>query len=442
MFGFGLTAAVSQAFNRFGLGGRPDDVIPNDAVAWLTSQLSGTDPIIGTGPTQSNCLQIVNNFQVAPAHSAQQAAARLALNNLLANEQVAYVQAAISTTTPFHERLVWFWTNHFAVQQASGVIAEGCAGDFVRSAIRPFVNDTFVNMLLAVMQHPAMLDSLNNDVSVGPQSPHGQGSGAGINENLSRETLELFTVGLGVGGTNFTQADVDALAYMLTGWTVSTVNPSQGFVIAESWHQPGPQTMLGQTYPGSVFDAFEALEFLGTHPQTYLHIATKMVAHFCSDSPADSEVQAVVNALTASGGSLSAAAQAIIALPRAWDVQTKLRTPQDFILAASRAVAAPNYDTKSAMLDIALLGQPVWSPPFPNGWSDMGSDWASPAQMMLRTNWTNTFCNGFKNTDPVLTVTTALGPLISPQTTAMLSRISATHDKLTVLFCSPEFQRR
>ena len=45
------------------------------------------------------------------------------------------------------------------------------AGAYVRDAIRPFVNGRFTDMLLAVMQHPAMLYSLDNDESVGPSSP-------------------------------------------------------------------------------------------------------------------------------------------------------------------------------------------------------------------------------------------------------------------------------
>ena len=91
---------------------------------------------------------------------------------------------------------------------------------------------------------------------------------------------------------------------------------------------------------------------------------------------------------------------------------------------------------------MAELGEPIWAPPFPNGWSDLGADWASPSQMMLRTNWANTFCSGYQHVDPAAIMQTALGPLISPATAAMIGRVSATHDKLTILFCSPDFQRR
>jgi len=433
------SAAVAHAFNRFGLGGRPDDVIPTDPVAWLTNQLTGTDPLANAAPSLFTGLANANAVLSAPNGSAQRTAAVAALQKFFLNEQQAAFSNAITTTMPFRERLVMFWANHFAILGQASPSTMGTAGCFVREAIRPYVTGTFSNMLLAVMQHPAMLCSLNNDVSMGPQSPLVQKTGSGgINENLARETLELFTVGL---ASNFTQADVDALAYMLTGWTVSYSGQSEGFVIDSDMHQPGPQTLMGVTYPGTIFDAYSALQFLGTNAFTYNNLAFKLVRHFVSDTPDPNDVATVAQALTSSGGNLAAAAQAVIGLTNAWVPQTKLRTPQDFIIAASRAVAAVNQISQEPSYATGL-GQPLWQPPFPNGWSDVGLDWSSASQMILRTNWANLFCGYFKAIDPVATTNAALGALISPATTAMLGRVTATHDKLTILFCSPDFQRR
>ena len=431
-----LSASVAHAFNRFGLGGRPDDVIPNDPIAWLTNQLNGTDPLAYAAPNTPMCLGSVNAIQTAPAHSAQQAAAVTALSKRFQGEQQQSLINALTTTTPFRERLVRFWANHFAILGKAGWTTLATSGAFVREAIRPFVTDTFQNMLLAVMQHPAMLASLNNDVSIGPQSQRALAQGGGFNENLGREILELFALGAG----NYSQADVDALAFLLTGWTVSTTPPTQGFVISADLHQPGPQTLLGTTYPGSVFDAYQALQALGTSSVAYAHIAYKLVGHFVSDTPDPNDVAAVTAALVNSGGNLPAAYNAIIGLSSAWVPQTKLRTPQDFAIAAWRALAAANPAT--AATDVHTLGQAVWQPPFPCGWSDKGADWASPAQMSLRTDWVSMLCAHFSTANPAAVANTALGALINSATTAMLARVTATHDKLTILFCSPEFQRR
>ena len=85
----------------------------------------------------------------------------------------ALLDHALTTGTPFRERLVWFWANHFTVSIRSGMIAS-LVGAYVRDAIRPHVTGRFADMLLAVMRHPAMLLYLDNAGSAGPNSPAGQ----------------------------------------------------------------------------------------------------------------------------------------------------------------------------------------------------------------------------------------------------------------------------
>src|SRR5207247_502535 len=106
---------------------------------------------------------------------------------------LAAVARAVTTTAPFRERLVWFWTNHFTISLRRGQCA-AVAGAFVEEAIRPHVTGRFQDMLLAVMRHPAMLLYLDNAGSVGPDSAGGRLSRRGLNENLARECLELHTV--------------------------------------------------------------------------------------------------------------------------------------------------------------------------------------------------------------------------------------------------------
>jgi uncharacterized protein (DUF1800 family) len=431
-----INAQVAHAFNRFGLGGRPDDTIPNDPVEWLTAQLTGPDPLSNAPPPLAYGLNLEYKAIHIHGHGGQE---EKRLKSFFLTERETIVDAAIATATPFRERLVWFWANHFAVQATNDTVY-GVAGAFVREAIRPYVLDTFENMLVAAITHPAILCSLNNDVSMGPQSPLALQKGAGgINENLARETMELFTIGLQGG---FTQADVDALAYILTGWTVGYKSPNIGFVVDSDMHQPGPQTLLGVTYPGTVFDGYAALQYLATQPSTYTLLATKLVTHFVSDTPDPNDVATVAQALGNSGGSLPAAYNAIIGLSNAWVPQTKLRTPVDLVLATARALAASTNIRKMTTDALTGLGQLLWQPPFPNGWSDLAINWCSGSQMTLRTNFVSDYVKSFPGADPSATANTALGALISPATTAMMARVEWTHDKLTILFCSPDFQRR
>ncbi|MEX3825280.1 DUF1800 family protein, partial [Paraburkholderia sp. BR14262] len=106
-----------------------------------------------------------------------QQAARRAVNQAIRRESVgiyrsavnARLTSALQSDTPFVERLVHFWSNHFAVSVDKALIA-GIAGAFEMEAIRPHVLGNFADMLVAVEQHPAMQLFLDQTRSVGPDS--------------------------------------------------------------------------------------------------------------------------------------------------------------------------------------------------------------------------------------------------------------------------------
>ncbi len=82
----------------------------------------------------------------------------------------ARASTALPTSVPFMERLVHFWSNHFAVS-VDKLLVVGLAGGFEADAIRPHVLGRFEDLLLAVVRHPAMLLYLDQAQSIGPHSP-------------------------------------------------------------------------------------------------------------------------------------------------------------------------------------------------------------------------------------------------------------------------------
>src|SRR5207237_2397287 len=137
----------------------------------------------------------------------------------------ARLDSALASDSPFVERLVHFWANHFAVS-VDKLPVIGLAGLLEFEAIRPHVLGRFSDMLLAVEQHPAMLVYLDQAQSIGPDSQAGTfavmrgGKARGLNENLAREIMELHTLGVRTG---YSQADVTEFARALTGWTVGGI---------------------------------------------------------------------------------------------------------------------------------------------------------------------------------------------------------------------------
>src|ERR1700758_5259089 len=193
---------------------------------------------------------------------------------LFRNEARARIDAALDAEIGLVERLVWFWSNHFCVNQDKTVMA----GAYEREAIRPHVLGRFADMLLAAEGHPAMLLYLDNAQSMGPESVAGINRDKGLNENLAREVLELHTLGV---RTVYTQTDVTNFAKVLTGWTIlpTVDNPDHGgeFVYIKRAHEPGPQTVIGKAYAEDGVEQGRAvLSDLARHPATARHIATKL----------------------------------------------------------------------------------------------------------------------------------------------------------------------
>ena len=424
---------AAQALIRFGLGRRGSEPLPSDPQAWLRSQLSGVDP----GPAGPS---VADGFAALQQDRENRGTgAPRATRDLFKGEVDALVNQALTTATPFRERLVWFWANHFTISQRAGRTV-AVAGDFVRTAIRPHVTGRFSDMLLAVMHHPAMLMYLDNGQSFGPNSPAGLKQNKGLNENLARESLELHTVSPASG---YTQADVTSYARILTGWSISQgKDQPAGFLFRPQMHEPGEQVVLGQTFPEGEAGGMAALAFLANHPATYRHLATKLVCHFVADAPPDAVVQRVEAVLRDTNGDLGAATAAIVAAPEAWQPLAKLRTPQEFVLAALRAADLPFDNRPDGAAIMRGLGQPMFGAPFPIGWPDNAAEWAGPEAMMRRVDWAYGFSGRAAGIEPAALAEASLGGLLSDDTGAAIRRAGSRRDGLTLLFTSPEFQRR
>jgi uncharacterized protein (DUF1800 family) len=351
---------------------------------------------------------------------------------------LAAVGRAVVTQTPFRERLVWFWTNHFTISLRRGQCA-AVAGAFVQDAIRPHATGRFEDMLLSVMRHPAMLMYLDNAGSVGPDSIGGLRSHRGLNENLARECMELHTVSPASG---YSQADVTAFARILTGWSVELKNDPIGFVFRPRIHEPGEQTLMGHTFPDGEEGGVEALRFLANHPATHRFLARKLVCHFVADTPPPAAVRGIEGILRDTSGDLGAAAAGLVGLNEAWTPGTKVRAPLDLVVASFRALEVPPDPSPPFLGILAGLGQPLWTAPAPNGWPDVAADWSGPEAMMRRIDWAFAVSGRIGDRDPKAIAEASLGPLTRDATQEAMARAGSRREAMTLLLTSPEFQRR
>jgi uncharacterized protein (DUF1800 family) len=430
---------VAQALLRFGLGRRGEESLPSDPTGWLQGQLTPPEPPLpGSRPSAANGLTALREDRTdKPPPEERRAPA------LYRAEAAAALENSLTTPVPFRERLVWFWTNHFTVAVRGGVAA--VAGAYVEEAIRPHVTGWFEDMLLAVMRHPAMLMYLNNAGSVGPDSPAGQRTHRGLNENLARECLELHTVSPAAG---YTQTDVTNFAKLLTGWSIDLRADPPGFHFRPMAHEAGPQLIMGRNFPDGEEGGISALRFLANHPATYHLLATKLVRHFVADDPPADAVRRIEAVLHDTRGDLAAGSAALISLEAAWQPASKLRTPLDFVVATLRMLDLSPEQRPGMNIPgiLALLGQPMWNPPQPNGWPDRAADWATPAAMMRRIDWAYGVSGRVALPDSGRNAAelaeAALGPLLRDDTLQAVHRASSRRDSMTLLLTAPEFQRR
>lgn len=361
-------------------------------------------------------------------------------------EALARLQRATLAECGFTERLVAFWSNHFCISASKGELARIWAGAFEREAIRPHVLGRFADMLRAVEQHPAMLFFLDNQQSLGPDSRAGQNRKRGLNENLAREIMELHTLGVGGG---YTQEDVTSLARIITGWTFAGRQGQLGtpgsFVFNVNAHQPGPQVLLGKTYEATGLAQGEAaLVDLARHPSTANFIATKFVRHFVADDPPPALVAHLRDVFVKSDGDLKALATALVDSDEAWKAPlTKMRSPYEFLVASGRLLARVPEDPSRYLNGLNLLGQPLWSPPGPNGFPDSNAAWAAPEGIKLRLDIAAQIGARLgNNIDPLDLLEFAAADAASIETRRIVERAESRQQALALLLMSPEMQRR
>ena len=355
------------------------------------------------------------------------------------DEAKARFDTAIRAEIGFVERLVWFWSNHFCVNADATVMAGGSE----REAIRPNVLGRFADMLQAADGHPAMLLYLNNALSIGPNSVAGINRDRGLNENLAREILELHTLGV---RTVYTQADVTNFAKILTGWTIreTASDPDHGgeFVFLRRAHEPGPQTVVGREYPDTGVEQGRAvLADLARHPATARHIATKLARHFVADEPPPALVDRLASRFLETDGDLKEVARALISAPEAWaPEQAKIKRPAEWIVAVLRATGQSG-DIQRILGGLNLLGEPLWRPPSPKGFSDDNAAWLDG--LAQRLDIANTFAQRIADRlDPPAIAEATIGPLASAETRGAIDRAESKPQALTMLLMAPEFLRR
>lgn len=366
------------------------------------------------------------------------------LHRQLVNQKVL---RAVYSNNQLKEVLTDFWFNHFNVSLTKGQ-SQQYVMTYERDAIRPHVFGNFKNMLLATAKHPAMLEYLDNALSVSNDNERArrqqnnamlraareraevklndtsmQGNALlqqavaarrtqGLNENYAREVMELHTMGVDGG---YTQKDVTEVARALTGWSVRPMfKNGPGMMLIENLgeaqlkrrgliidgdflfrgdkHDESEKIILGKKYRGT--DGYEegvaVLNMLASHTSTAKFIATKLAIRFVSDEPSQALIKMLTNTYQQTDGNIKAMIIAMVNHLDFWSkkaMREKIKSPFEFAISALRATKAQVMQPFQVFNWCSKMGQRVYYYQAPTGFPDRANFWINSGALLNRMNF-------------------------------------------------------
>lgn len=289
-----------------------------------------------------------------------------------------WLKRMIETPRPLEERMVLFWHGHFATSYRN---IENSYHMFLQNQMfRENALGNFSNLLSGIIHDPAMLKYLNNDTSRKGKA----------NENLAREIMELFS--LGIGG--YSENDIKEGAKALTGYTFK----DDAFVFEKNNHDGSVKKILGKS---GAFDGDAFVKIILEQPGVSRYITRKLYSFFCSELPPAERAsldqltpaqQSVLRDLATnfynSRYELKPVLRRLFLSQHFYDdkiMNEQIKSPAQLVVGAVRSLDTPVRDLSILNDALDLMGQNLYFPPSVKGW-DGGRTWINTSTMFVRQN--------------------------------------------------------
>jgi uncharacterized protein (DUF1800 family) len=356
---------ISRLFHRYGFGPRPGEyakaladgvevtraklltVPASDAGALTVVEPEITD----LGPRPKPNTKEVVPFAIAMRYQTQQML-------------VWWLDRMALADNGLTEKMTWFWHGHWATSleklnyplpmfKQNVTLRTYCLGNF-KDMTRAMINDGALQF---------WLDGQDSTV----KAP---------NENLGRELMELFTLGVG----RYTEDDVKSISRALTGYQVVRSNGT--VTVNQNRRDKKPVTLLGTT---AVFTGESLADFLVARDDSAQFIAERLWYRFIS-STEEMPANFVAKSAFASRD-ISAAVTAMASDSVMRDEKyAMVKSPVEWFISACRALElTPSaLKTPAQMINfLEKLGQVPFAPPNVGGWP-AGEAWLSSAAAQYR----------------------------------------------------------
>ncbi len=283
-----------------------------------------------------------------------------------------WVYCMLHTFHPLHEKMTFFWHNHFATSIAKVQVPELM---FIQNKLlRQHGLGKFHPFLLAMSRDPAMLVWLDSNSNVKGKP----------NENYARELMELFSLGVG----HYTEKDVREAARAFTGWHT---NDDQ-FEFAPSLHDDGEKTVLGQK---GRWNGDDIVRIVLEQPAAAEFLVGKLYRFFISEQvkPPGSLLKPLADAFRKSDYDIATLVKTMLSSRHFFSdyaYRQRIKSPVEFVVGTIRTLAddLEKVEVPSAKLSRRLeaMGQQLFAPPNVKGWEG-GKSWLNTATVLARHNF-------------------------------------------------------
>ncbi|WP_226176833.1 DUF1800 domain-containing protein [Hymenobacter lucidus] len=279
------------------------------------------------------------------------------------------------------EKMTLFWHNHFVIE--FGDINDARHAYQYAALLRQHALGNIKQLAKDVTVNAAMLRYLNGN----------QSTAAAPNENYGRELLELFTVGkgplIGPGNyTNYTEADVQAAARVLTGWRDNQANINSYYTASR--HDTGTKVFSAAFGNGTITNGGDQeyktlIDLIFSQPETARFLVRKLYrwfVYYVIDATTEQNViEPLAQLLIQNGYNVAPVLRTLLLSEHFYDAVNMgclIKSPLDFTLTVGRQLQitfppATNAVAQYGMWDYLnsltnLQQQLVGDPPNVAGW--------------------------------------------------------------------------
>jgi len=354
--------------SRTGFGGRPDEIahvagLPYSKV--VDSLLAGLRTTHQTTAPAFIAEPLPTPWQRRAMTRQQRRQMRKKYRGYGRELQAWWFREMVTTDSPLTERLVLMWHNHFTSDLRKARWPTLMYRQ--NQTFRKHAAGNFRALLEAILFDPAMLLYLDNQ----------QNRAGRANENLARELLELFTLGIG----HYTEQDIKEVARALTGFMVDRSTGKT--IFRRHQHDDGDKVIFGKR---GAFAANDLPGLLLQRPRTSEYIAARVYREFVGQKPSPAEQKRLGALFRKADYDLRPLLRAVLTSNGFTDPAgfgTVVQSPVELLASTLRVLRLPVMEWQAVAQASRRLGQHLFQPPNVKGWAG-GTAWIQAATLLGR----------------------------------------------------------